>query len=113
MGVDRSPVTRRLDGFAIVRHVIGPRARGSVAVLSNVYAGHYRDDICLSLEPGEPIPFQRQYSLPRFAYLRHNPPHRGSVGIRFRQMGRIQVSEETGVREKAWSSTAPPGEFRT
>src|SRR2546425_9476085 len=23
------------------------------------------------------------------------------------------LSEQTGVREKAWSSTAPPGEFRT
>src|SRR5260370_9000920 len=100
MRVDRSTVTSRLDGFAIVRHVIGSRAMGSVADLSNVYAGHYRDDICLSIEPGEPIPFQRQDSLPPFAYLRHNPPHRASVGIRFRQMREIAVREETGGREK-------------
>src|SRR5260370_38627447 len=107
MRVDRSTVTSRLDGFAIVRHVIGSRAMGSVADLSNVYAGHYRDDICLSIEPGEPIPFQRQDSLPRFAYLRHNPPQRASAGIRFRQMGGVQVSEETVARETGWSARAP------
>src|SRR5260370_38245387 len=92
MRVDRSTVTSRLDGFAIVRHVIGSRAMGSVADLSNVYAGHYRDDICLSIEPREPIPFQRQASLPRFAHLRPNPPHRGRAALRVPQMGERPAS---------------------
>src|SRR6266704_2518385 len=96
----------------ILRGFVLPHAT-SIAFLVAYGAGHYRDDICLSIEPGEPIPFQRQDSLPRFAHLRHNPPAQGQRRHPIPANGEDSVSEQTGVRGKAWSSTAPPGEFRT
>src|SRR5712664_2116585 len=54
----------------------------------------------LPLRPGED-------SLPHPAHLRHNPPAQGQ---RWRP---IPANGEDSVSERPWSSTAPPGEFRT
>src|SRR5260370_42640980 len=45
-------------------------------------------------------------SLPRQARMRHNPP-------RTRQYPHQFEGEEDSVSDRPWSSTAPPGEFRT
>jgi putative OPT family oligopeptide transporter len=53
-----------------------------------------------------------QDSLPPPALLRHNPGTR--LQLHYRLTAReVLVSEPSGDRERAWSSTAPPGEFRT
>src|SRR3979411_62107 len=46
-------------------------------------------------------------SLPRPAHLRHNPPAQGQ------RWHPIPANREDSVSERPWSSTAPPGEFRT
>src|SRR6266699_2921215 len=58
------------------------------------------------LRPGED-------SLSHPAHLRHNPPAQGPRWHPILAIGEDSVSEQTGVRERAWSSTAPPGEFHT
>ena len=40
------------------------------------------------------------------------PPHTATTNLDLKSR-EVSVSEQTGVRERAWSSTAPPGEFRT
>src|ERR1700687_4274960 len=47
-----------------------------------------------------------QDSLPRPAHLRHNPRHTAAFTLG-------QETREVSVSERPWSSTAPPGEFRT
>src|SRR6266403_1123567 len=54
----------------------------------------------LPLRPGED-------SLPHPAHLRHNPPAQGQ------RWHPIPANREASVSERPWSSTAPPGEFRT
>src|SRR3989449_4751232 len=58
------------------------------------------------MEPGQPSPPAGEDSLPRLAHLRHNPPHRP-------HWHSIPANREDSVSERPWSSTAPPGEFRT
>src|SRR6202035_2644933 len=49
----------------------------------------------------------REDSLPHSAHLRHNPPAQGQ------RRHPIPANREDSVSERPWSSTAPPGEFRT
>src|ERR1700731_4235763 len=92
---DRFAVTKGNDEFAVARDVRGSRPMGIVADLGNVYCGTLqgctvavnRVDSTLqypSSSPGARILFPTP---PTCGII---PPHRGSVGIRFRQMGRIQ-----------------------
>src|SRR6266513_2225933 len=46
-------------------------------------------------------------SLPHLAHLRHNPPAQGQ------HFDPLPPNGEDSVSERPWSSTAPPGEFRT
>jgi putative OPT family oligopeptide transporter len=80
---------------------------GIVADLATYTAGHYKDAPLLSIEPELPIPSFGEDSLPHFAHLRHNPPARRP------HWHPTSANGEDSVSERPWSSTAPPGEFRT
>jgi len=54
--MDRSAVTRDIDGFAVARDVRRSRPIGIVADLATYTAGHYRDAPPLSIELGVPTP---------------------------------------------------------
>jgi putative OPT family oligopeptide transporter len=57
-------------------------------------------------------PPARQDSLPLTPWLRHNP--RAQLQLcEFSTTREVLVNEQTETRDRAWSSTAPPGEFRT
>jgi len=64
---------------------------GIVADLGNVYCGIIQGCSVAVNGVGRTLPLRPgEDSLSHPAHLRHNPPAQGSVGIRFRQMGRIQ-----------------------
>ena len=91
---------------------------GIVANLGNVYYGTIQgcsvavNSVGRTLQnPSSSSPGED--SLPHPAHLRHNPPAQGQRGHPIPVNGEDSVSEQTGVRERAWSSTAPPGEFRS
>src|SRR5947207_4131431 len=115
---DRFAVTRGIDKFAAARDVRGSRPMGIVANLGNVYYGTIQgcsvavNSVGRTLQnPSSSSPGED--SLPHPAHLRHNPPAQGQRGHPIPVNGEDSVSEQTGVRERAWSSTAPPGEFRS
>src|SRR3989475_4405620 len=109
---DRFAVTRGIDKFAAARDVRGSRPMGIVANLGNVYYGTIQgcsvavNSVGRTLQnPSSSSPGED--SLPHPAHLRHNPPAQGQRGHP------IPVNREDSVSERPWSSTAPPGEFRT
>src|ERR1700694_3598431 len=104
---DRCSVTSGIDGFAVTRDVRRSRPIGIVADLATYTAGRYRDGPPLSIELQVPIPSCGEDSLPHFAHLRHNPPAQGQL------WHPIPANGEDSLSERPWSSTAPPGEFRT
>ncbi len=74
--MDRSAVTRDIDGLAVARDMRRSRPMGIVADLATYTAGRYRDAPPLSIALEVPTPLI--------------PPHAGHIGIRHPQMGRIQ-----------------------
>src|SRR5437667_4252898 len=61
----------------------------------------------LSIELENRSPSSGEDSLPDLADLRHNPPAQGQ------HFDPLPPNGEDSVSERPWSSTAPPGEFRT
>src|SRR2546427_7467222 len=75
-------------------------------------AGRYKDAIPLSIASQNRSPFTGRILFPASSSCGIIPPHTAAsnFGARTRE---ASVSEPTAIRERAWSSTAPPGEFRT
>jgi hypothetical protein len=89
--MDRSAVTRDIDGFAVARDMRRSRPMGIVADLATYTAGHYRDAPPLSIAAGTTNPVRAARILfPTSPTCGIIPPHAGHIGIRHPQMGRIQ-----------------------
>jgi hypothetical protein len=82
--MDRFAVTCDIACFAVAREVRGSRPMGIVAHLSNVYRGTLQGCSAAVNSPRE-----ARILFPASPTCGIIPPHRGSIGIRFRQTGRI------------------------
>src|ERR1700720_274096 len=81
---------------------------GIVADLGNLYCRTLqRCSVSVNRVASTPPLRPREDSLPHPAHLRHNPPAQGQ------RRHPIPANREDSVSERPWSSTAPPGEFRT
>src|ERR1700731_5310988 len=81
---------------------------GIVADLGNLYCRTLqRCPVSVNRVASTPPLRPREDSLPPPAHLRHNPPAQGQHRHPF------PANREDSVSERPWSSTAPPGEFRT
>src|ERR1700720_2286987 len=81
---------------------------GIVADLGNLYCRTLqRCSVSVNRVASTPPLRPREDSPPPPAHLRHNPPAQGQ------RWHPIPANGEDSVSERPWSSTAPPGEFRT
>jgi hypothetical protein len=89
--MDRFTVTRAIGWFAVAREVRGSRPMGIVADLSNVYRGTLQGCPAAVNRLTRTVPLRAARILfPTSPTCGIIPPHRGSIGIRFHQMRRIQ-----------------------